>query len=95
MENQNLMPFVREDSFGGAGKPIRKIWQNEEWYFSVVDVIEILTDSKDPKRYWSVLKTREFQGTTICSTLKLIASDGRKRTNGKSEALQKVKSIRF
>ena len=37
MQEQNLIPF--------EGKPIRKIWHNEEWYFSVVDVIEVLTES--------------------------------------------------
>jgi hypothetical protein len=41
-------------------KRVRTAWNEneEEWYFSVVDVVGILTDSPDPKRYWSVLKTR-------------------------------------
>jgi len=66
-------------------KKIRTAWNEdtEEWYFSVVDVVGILTDSPDPKRYWSVLKTRLKQegveGTTICSTLKLLAQDGKMR----------------
>ena len=75
MENQDLMPF--------GGKPIRKIWHNEEWSFSVVDVIEVLTDSPKPKRYWPDLKNRSEketgQGYSFCVPLKLIASDGRKR----------------
>lgn len=71
MENNELQPF--------EGKEIRKAWHNEQWYFSVVDVIAVLTDSKDAKRYWSVLKVRENQLTTLCSTLKLKASDGRQR----------------
>ena len=50
MENQDLIPF--------EGKPIRKVWHNDEWYFSVVDVIEILTDSKNSNRYWTDLKRR-------------------------------------
>ena len=64
---------------------VRTAWdaEQEEWYFSVVDVVGILTDSPDPKRYWSVLKTRLKQegveGTTICSTLKLPAQDGKMR----------------
>ena len=41
-------------------KEIRSIWdsEKEEYYFSVVDVISALTNSKDPRKYWSVLKTR-------------------------------------
>ena len=66
-------------------KQIRTAWNEdrEEWYFSVVDVVGVLTDSPDPKRYWSVLKTRlkqeGIEGTTICSTLKLSAQDGKMR----------------
>ncbi|MCL2040932.1 MAG: hypothetical protein FWG84_02680 [Bacteroidales bacterium] len=66
-------------------KKVRTIWNEieEEWYFSVVDVVGVLTDSLDPKRYWSVLKTRLKQegveSTTICSTLKLLAQDGKMR----------------
>jgi len=66
-------------------KKIRTVWNEneEEWYFSVVDVVGVLTDSPDPKRYWSVLKTRlkqeGIEGTTICSTLKLPAQDGKMR----------------
>ena len=71
MGEQNLIPF--------EGKEVRKIWYNEEWYFSVIDVIEVLTDSTNPRKYWSVLKLRESQLATICSQLKLNASDGRKR----------------
>ena len=50
-ENQNLIPF--------EGKPIRKVWHNEEWYFSIIDVIEVLTDSTTPRRYWTDLKRRD------------------------------------
>jgi DNA-damage-inducible protein D len=71
MENSNLIPF--------EGKEIRKIIHNDEWYFSVIDIIDVLTDSKDAKRYWSVLKVREPQLTTLCSTLKMKATDGRQR----------------
>lgn len=66
-------------------RKVRSVWDNEteEWYFSVVDVVAVLTDSPDPKRYWSVLKTRLKQeageSTTNCSTLKLTAADGKKR----------------
>ena len=70
MDNQ-LTPF--------EGNEIRKEWHNEEWYFSVVDVIGVLTDSKDARNYWKVLKNRESQLVTVCNPLKLMASDGRKR----------------
>jgi DNA-damage-inducible protein D len=58
---------------------IRRQEYNGEMYFSVIDIIEILTESKDAKRYWSVLKVREPQLTTICSKLKMTATDGRQR----------------
>ena len=41
-------------------KKVRTIWneENEEWYFSVVDVVEVLTDSPRPRKYWNALKTK-------------------------------------
>ena len=66
-------------------KKVRTVWddETEEWYFSVVDVIEVLTESENPRKYWSVLKTRlkkeGNQTATNCSQLKMEASDGRKR----------------
>ena len=36
------------------GRKIRRTWHNEEWYFSVVDVVGVLTDSEDPRNYWKV-----------------------------------------
>ena len=65
------------------GKEIRSIWddEKEEYYFSVVDVINALTDSSDARKYWSVLKLRlKKEGselTTFCSQLKLKAKDGK------------------
>ena len=66
-------------------KRIRTVWneETEEWYFSVVDVIGVLTDSPNPRKYWSVLKTRlKKEGNelaTNCSQLKL-----KSHTDGKS-----------
>jgi prophage antirepressor-like protein len=66
-------------------KKVRTIWdeENEEWYFSVVDVVGILTDSPNARKYWSVLKTRLKQEgnetATNCSQLKLLMSDGKMR----------------
>lgn len=65
-------------------KQIRRTWDEERkrWYFSVVDIIEILTESTNPRKYWSVLKTRlKKEGSEVatnCSQLKLIAPDGKK-----------------
>ena len=64
-------------------RKVRAIWddEQEEWYFSIVDVISILTDSPNPRKYWSVLKTRlKREGselTTNCSQLKMPSSDGK------------------
>ena len=67
------------------GKEIRSIWnsEKEDYYFSVVDVIKALTDSTNPRKYWSVLKNRlkkeGSQVTTNCSQLKMLAPDGKMR----------------
>ena len=67
------------------GKEIRSVWdsEREEYCFSVVDVIGALTDSKEPRKYWSVLKNRlKKEGsevTTNCSQLKMLAPDGKIR----------------
>ena len=66
-------------------KKIRTVWdeKEEKWYFSVVDVIEALTDSPDPSTYWRVLKNRlKNEGNetvTICNAFKLPARDGKMR----------------
>lgn len=41
-------------------KEVRSVWDDEQekWYFSIIDVIEVLTESPNPRKYWSVLKTR-------------------------------------
>ena len=41
-------------------KGIRRIWHEEEWYYSVVDIIAALTDSPTPRQYWGKVKDREF-----------------------------------
>ena len=58
-------------------KKIRHMEHNGDMYFSVVDVIEALTDSPIPRRYWSDLKRREPQLYEICVQLKLEAPDGK------------------
>ena len=67
------------------GNQIRSIWDNEreEWYFSIIDIVGVLTESENPRKYWSVLKTRlKKEGNelaTICSQLKMKATDGKMR----------------
>ena len=66
------------------GKKIRKTLYKNEWYFSVIDVIEALTDSDRPSVYWTAMKARvknegEFELSTICRQLKLPAEDGKIR----------------
>ncbi len=64
-------------------KKVRTVWdeEQEKWYFSIVDVVAVLTDSPNPRKYWSVLKTRLRQEgselTTNCSQLKMRAADGK------------------
>ncbi len=63
------------------GKKIRRTIFNKEWYFSVVDVVEALTDSPTPRQYWGKIKQREFielQLSPIWVQLKLESSDGKK-----------------
>lgn len=60
-------------------KKIRHIEHNGEAHFSVVDIIEALTDSPNPRNYWSMLKKRETQLYTICVQLKMEAPDGKQR----------------
>ena len=63
-------------------KKIRRIWHGEEWYFSVIDVVGVLTDSVDPGAYWRKLKQRLNQEgsevVTFCHGLRLEAADGKK-----------------
>ena len=68
------------------GNQIRSVWDNEkeEWYFSIVDIIGVLTESKNPRRYWSDLKRKmkdeegaiQLYGKIV--QLKLASSDGKK-----------------
>ena len=64
-------------------RQVRVVWdeEQEKYFFSVVDVVEVLTDSPNPRKYWSVLKTRlKKEGSelaTNCSQLKMPAADGK------------------
>ena len=64
-------------------RKIRTVWDDKEekWYFSIVDVVAVLTDSENPQTYWRVLKNRlkkeGNQTVTNCNGLKLRAADGK------------------
>ena len=65
-----------------GAKQIRRVWHDEQWYFSVVDIIAALTDSDAPSKYWTAMKRREerasgIQLSTLCRQLKLTSSDGK------------------
>ena len=68
---------MKHDVISFDESKIRKIWHNDEWYFSVVDVIGILTESVSPRKYWTKLKEREKQLETICLQLKMKSKDGK------------------
>lgn len=64
-------------------KQVRSVWNEveEKWYFSVIDVIGILTESTSPRIYWKVLKHRLIkegsQLVTNCNQLKMLSTDGK------------------
>jgi len=65
-------------------KQVRFVWNEDEekWYFSIVDVVHILTESPNPNNYWKVLKHRlTKEGSelvTVCNQLKMLSADGKK-----------------
>ena len=78
---------------------VRTIWDDEEekWYFSVVDVVEVLTDSANPQTYWRVLKNRlKKEGNetvTNCNALKMRAADGKMRLTDVADSEQLFRLI--
>ena len=66
-------------------QPIRSAWdeEQEEWYFSVVDVVKVLTDSGDPKQYIKKMRSRDpelnAKWGTICTPVAMTAADGKRR----------------
>ncbi len=66
-------------------KTVRRHWNGDKeiWYFSVIDVIEVLTDSTIPRRYWTDLKSKlQGEGSEVYERivqLKMISTDGKKR----------------
>jgi hypothetical protein len=75
MEEKNKFVVFQDAS-------IRRLWHKDEWYFSVVDVVSVLTQSKNSRNYWSMLKKRELEVgielSTKCVQLKLSSADGKR-----------------
>ena len=80
-------------------QPIRTAWdnENEEWYFSIVDVVRVLTESRDPNAYWRKLKQRlkeeGNQTVTNCHALKMRAHDGKQRATDVATTEQLLRLI--
>jgi len=80
-------------------KQVRRAWNNHEqkWYFAIVDVLAILTDSTNPQVYWRVLKKRLAdegnQTVTKCNALKMTAADGRQRRTDVADTEQLLRLI--
>ncbi|MFR9510309.1 MAG: BRO family protein [Rikenellaceae bacterium] len=92
MTQQNKIQIFEE-------RKVRTLWddQQEKWYFSVVDVVAILTDSSNPQTYWRVMKKRLIaegnQTVTNCNALKMVAADGRKRLTDVADTEQLFRLI--
>jgi hypothetical protein len=80
-------------------KEVRSVWdaEQESWYFSIVDVVAVLTDSPNPRKYWSVLKTRLKKDgselTTNCSQLKMPSADGKQYLTDVADTEQLLRLI--
>ena len=80
-------------------RQIRTAWDDKEekWYFSIVDVVAVLTESADPAKYWRVLKTRlKKEGNetaTNCSAFKMVAADGKMRLTDVADQVQLFRLI--
>ena len=78
-------------------KEIRRTWQDEKWYFSVVDVVSVLTDSVDAPAYWRKLKQRlKAEGNetvTNCHAFKMLAPDGKMRLTDCADTEQLLRII--
>ena len=62
-------------------RKIRRLWHEGQWFFSVIDVVEALTESDNPRNYWNMLKSRESEVElyTYCVQLKMPSPDGKMR----------------
>ncbi len=81
------------------GRNVRTVWDSEQekWYFSVVDVVAVLTDSANPNAYWRKLKQRLLaegnESVTSCHGLKMRAADGKMRMTDVADTEQLFRLI--
>ena len=82
-------------------KKVRTVWDEDEekWYFSIIDVIEILTESERPRKYWSDLKRKlKTEGSELSEKigqLKMKAADGKMRLTDVADTEQIFRLIQF
>jgi prophage antirepressor-like protein len=93
MENNNSIKLFQS-------KKVRTHWdaKEEQWYFSVIDVVSVLTDSSNPRDYWFKMKIRvkledKFELSTICRQFKLEAPDGKMRETDCADTQQLLRII--
>ncbi len=82
MMNEELPAEAQNKIVVFGAKRIRRTWHEEQWFFSVVDIVGALTDSDNPRNYWNMMKAREqkqsdVQLSTLCVQLKLTSADGK------------------
>ncbi len=77
MAKNKDMPEQRYQIILFEDKNIRRVWHEGEWFYSIVDLVGLLTESPRPRKYWSDMKKRENQLSEICGQLKLLSSDGK------------------
>jgi DNA-damage-inducible protein D len=82
------------------GMDIRREWYKDEWYFSIVDIVAVLTDSTDPKQYIKKIRQRDPELNTkwgiICTPVEMLAPDGKIRTTNSANTeslLRLIQSI--
>ena len=92
LKNRNTLQIFED-------KKIRTAWdeEQEEWYFAIVDVIAVLTDSPNPQTYWRVMKKRlkdeGNEAVTNCNALKMTAADGKQRLTDVANTEQLLRII--
>lgn len=92
MKKQNKIQLFQEQK-------VRTIWDEdkEKWFFSIVDVVAILTESKNPQTYWRVMKKRLLdegnETVTNCNALKMLAADGKMRKTDVADTEQLLRLI--
>ncbi|OGI19332.1 MAG: hypothetical protein A3J06_01255 [Candidatus Moranbacteria bacterium RIFCSPLOWO2_02_FULL_48_19] len=86
-EQNTVHPIIFEE------KEVRRTWHNDQWYFSLSDVVQALTDSNDVKQYIKKMRTRDAELSanwgTLCTPLQIISKDGKRR----EENMAKIQGI--